>query len=60
MTKKNVEKVTTRKLIQVRGSLYVCIPKKWATDLRLLAGDIMALSRTAESMKVTPLEMKKV
>jgi hypothetical protein len=55
MADNNSKKLTTRKVIQVRGSLYVCIPKKYAASHGIERGDIMAIMM-GESLRVTPME----
>lgn len=47
--------VTTRKVLGIKGSLYICLPKLFCCHHDIKAGDIMALMM-GENLKIMPFE----
>lgn len=48
--------VTTRKLIGLNGSLYICLPRKFVISHNLQAGDRVPVIVSSGHVKIVPYE----
>jgi len=53
--KKSNEKPVVRKLLSIKGSLYLCLPKAFTSRHNLLAGDRVT-AIPGENLRVVPME----
>lgn len=56
VTSPGKEDVVKRKLVNISGSLYVCIPRTFVVHHKLKAGDVVPVILSASHIKVVPYE----